>query len=177
MKKELVLLSLLVVLAGCNKPLVDEDIKPLEGQNIISTEDNIAENTTENDTMPLLVFMANDQLDPEVSCQKVFPVERQVPISPKIAEAAINELLKGVTVEEKADGYATLINDGVKLNSISVENGVAKVDFDGRIEEATGGSCRVGMISRQIRETLLQFGTVQEVVISVEGRTEDILQP
>jgi len=35
----------------------------------------------------------------------------------------------------------------------------------------------VAAIRAQIRETLKQFPTVDEVIISIDGRTEDILQP
>jgi hypothetical protein len=35
----------------------------------------------------------------------------------------------------------------------------------------------VAAISAQIRETLKQFSTVKGVIISIDGRTEDILQP
>jgi len=39
------------------------------------------------------------------------------------------------------------------------------------------GSCRVGAIRAQIEETLKQFPTVQNVIISVNGNTENILEP
>lgn len=51
------------------------------------------------------------------------------------------------------------------------------IDFDERLEFQVGGSCRVAAISAQIRETLKQFPQVKEVIISINGRTEDILQP
>ena len=51
------------------------------------------------------------------------------------------------------------------------------VDFDPQLEFQVGGSCRVAAISSQIRQTLMQFPTVKSVIISIDGRTEDILQP
>jgi len=45
------------------------------------------------------------------------------------------------------------------------------------LEEAVGGSCRVTAIRSQIEQTLKQFSTVQSVIISIDNRTEDILQP
>lgn len=125
----------------------------------------------------LKVFFNNDQLDPEFSCNKVFPVERVVPKTQAVARAALEELLKGPTEEEKSDGFFTSINSGVKIQKLTVENGAAKVDFDEQLEFQVGGSCRVSAIRAQIRETLKQFPTVQEVIISINGRTEDILQP
>lgn len=125
----------------------------------------------------LKVFFNNPLLDPEISCNRVFPVEREVSKTQAVARAALTELLNGVTVQEEIDGFFTNINEGVKIQSLSIENGVARVDFDEQLEFQVGGSCRVAAIRAQITETLKQFSTVQEVVISINGRTEDILQP
>jgi spore germination protein GerM len=94
-----------------------------------------------------------------------------------VGRAALDELLKGPSVEEKEKGYLTAINEGVKVEKLTIENGVAKADFNSRLEEAVGGSCRVNLIRSQIVNTLMQFSTVKEVVISIEGKTEDILEP
>lgn len=123
------------------------------------------------------VFFNNTKLDPEFSCNKVFPVEREVADTPARARAALTELLKGTTPTEEEAGFMTSINPNVKIQSLTIENGVAKVDFDEQLEAAVGGSCRVGAISAQIRETLKQFSSVESVIISINGRTEDILQP
>jgi len=48
---------------------------------------------------------------------------------------------------------------------------------DKQIEYQMGGSCRVSAIRSQITQNLLQFPTIKNVIISVNGRTEDILQP
>ncbi len=129
------------------------------------------------ETIKINAYFNNDKLDPEFSCNKVFPVEREIAKTQAVARAAIEELLGGVTEKEKSDGYLTNINSGVKLNTVTIENGVAKADFDPQLEYQVGGSCRVAAIRAQITETLKQFPTVQDVVISINGRTEDILQP
>lgn len=129
--------------------------------------------------MTLSIYFGNTkQIKPgQDECTMVFPVERSIPFTLGSAQAAMEELLKGPTASEKEKGYYTSINPNVKIHRITVENGVAKVDLDKKIEEAVGGSCRVTAIRTQIEKTLLQFPTVRSVVISVEGRTEDILQP
>lgn len=121
------------------------------------------------------VYFGNSSLGAE--CEKVAPVKREVPKTVAVGRAAIEELLKGPTHEEKQKGYVTMINSGVKINSLSIENGAAKIDFSKELDEQIGGSCRVAGISAQIRETLKQFSIVNEVVVSVDGRTKDILQP
>jgi len=76
-----------------------------------------------------------------------------------------------------AQVYFTSICPCVKIQKLTIADGIAKVDFDQVLENAVGGSCRVTAIRAQINETLKQFSTVKEVIISVNGRTEDILQP
>ncbi len=127
--------------------------------------------------MVIKAYFSNNQLDPEISCIKVFPVERSIPATEAVARAALQELLKGPTAAEQAAGYYSSINSGVDLLDLAIEDGVAKADFSERMEYQMGGSCRVSAIRSQIAETLKQFPTVREVVISVNGRTEDVLQP
>lgn len=127
--------------------------------------------------MTVKVFFNNSEMDPEFSCNKVFPVERVISKTQAVARASLEELLKGASDEEKAEGYLSSINSGVKIQSLSIENGTAKVDFDEQLEFQAGGSCRVAAIRAQITETLKQFPTVNDVIISINGRTEDILQP
>lgn len=127
--------------------------------------------------MTLKVFFNNDKLDPEFSCNKVFPVERIVPKTQTPARKALELLLAGPTLSEKEQGFFTNINPGVKIQKLTIENGMAKVDFDEQLEFQVGGSCRVSAIRAEITQTLKQFPTVNEVIISINGRTEDILQP
>ncbi|NMC51712.1 DUF333 domain-containing protein [Candidatus Kuenenbacteria bacterium] len=129
------------------------------------------------ETEKVKVFFNNNNLDPEISCQKVFPIEREILKTPAVAEAAIKELLKGPSQAEKDNGYFSNIPEGVKIQKLTIEKGVAKVDFDKTLESAAGGSCRVSAVRAEITETLLQFSTVKSVVISIDGRSEDILQP
>ncbi|MFH1968348.1 MAG: GerMN domain-containing protein, partial [bacterium] len=124
------------------------------------------------------VYFNNNKLDPEFSCNKVFPVEREIMKIEAIGSAALWKLLMGPTEAEKNDGFFTSINQGVKLKSLAIdENGTATADFDEQLEYQVGGSCRVSAIREQIIETLKQFPTIKDVVISINGRVEDILQP
>jgi spore germination protein GerM len=132
---------------------------------------------TEQSTTTLEVFFGNNNLDPEVSCNKVFPAERIILKTQAPARRALELLLEGPTQTEKDGGYFTAINPGVKINSLAIENGAALVDFDAQLGFQVGGSCRVSAIRAQITQTLKQFSTVSDVIISINGRTEDILQP
>ena len=123
------------------------------------------------------LFFANDRLDPDVTCEKVFSVDRTIPKTKSVAKAVMEELLKGTNSDEESRGFRTTINPGVKINRLVIVDGVAQVDFDAKMEYQMGGSCRVNFIRQQIVETLKQFPAVKDVIISIDGRTEDILQP
>lgn len=123
------------------------------------------------------VHFNNSRLDPEVTCVKTFAVEREIYKTQEVAYLALSELLAGPTVAEQKANYQTSINKGVRINSIRIDSGTAYVDFNETLEAEVGGSCRVASIRWQITNTLKEFPTVKNVVISINGRTEDILQP
>lgn len=133
--------------------------------------------TISDEVMDVRVFFLNNNLDKEITCSKVFPVTRQIGKTQAVASATMAELFKGPTEGERAAGYSTTLPTGVKINKLSIAQGVAKIDFDGSIEKNVAGSCRVTAIRAEITQTLKQFSTVNEVIISVIGRTDDILQP
>ncbi|MFA6136110.1 MAG: GerMN domain-containing protein [Candidatus Paceibacterota bacterium] len=139
--------------------------------NSVVDEDNVIETTEVN------VYFSNSILDPEVSCSKVFPVKRKVVKTEAIGKATLTELFKGPSDEEKSKGYFSSINPGVVVQSLSIADGIARADFNQALEFQVGGSCRVSAIRWEITETLKQFPTIKDVVISIDGRTEDILQP
>lgn len=124
------------------------------------------------------IYFSNKKMNPDMQdCSLVYPTDRKIADSSNVAELALNELLKGPTDSEKNQQYFTSINDGVKLQKIIIKDGTAYADFSSRIEYQLGGSCRVGAIRAQIEQTLMQFSTIKSVVISVNGRTDDVLQP
>ncbi len=111
------------------------------------------------------------------SCTTVYPVMRSVAETNAAGLASLIELLKGPTPDEAQTGYMTSINPNVDIHYLSVTNGTAQADFSGGLENAAGGSCRVAAIRAQITQTLKQFPSIQNVTISVDGRTVDALQP
>lgn len=133
-------------------------------------------------------FQYNDQMEVKVyfnhnakagmpdECSYTQAASRYMTRTTGVARAALTALLQGPTNDEKNNGYFSNIPVGTTLNSIRIENGTAYADFSEELNN-TGGSCAVGGIYASISDTLTQFSTVQNVVISVNGRTEDILQP
>ena len=127
-------------------------------------------------TISVKAYFNNNKMDPEISCNKVFAVEREIPKTEAIAQAALNELLKGPTDVEKNAGFSTSIPAGSKLNSISIINGEAHADFN-EMTESGGGSCSMSARVSEITKTLMQFPTITSVKLSINGRTGDIFQP
>ena len=127
--------------------------------------------------MEIRAYFGNSRLNPAADCEKAFPVARRVTKTIEVGRVSLEQLLAGVTAREKKDDYFTNIPEGVKINSLKIENQTAFVDFSEELEGGAGGSCRVLAIRRQIEATLRQFPTVDRVIISIDGRTEDILQP
>ena len=125
------------------------------------------------------VYFSNSQMNPNANpCDKVFSVDREIKKIQAIGSATLWQVLRGPTDEEKEQGFETNINFGVKLLSLNInKDGTATADFDEQLEAGVGGSCKVEAIRAQIIETLKQFPTIKEVVISINGNTQDILQP
>lgn len=129
-------------------------------------------------TQDVSVFFTNKNTDPQMlDCSAVTKVSRKVPATSTIAKAAIEELIKGPTKAETAAGYFSSISKDTIVQKLTVVNSVAKVDFNSRLEDRVGGSCHSANIIAQITQTLKQFPTVKTVIISINGRSEDILQP
>ncbi len=137
----------------------------------------VRQTTSREEFVTIKVFFNNTELDPVFSCNKVFPVERTILKTAEIERMAITELLTGPTLPEVEKGFLTSLNSGVKLKNLAVVGGKALVDFDERLDYQIGGPCRAAAIRAQITETLKQFPSIKEVIISVNGRTQDILQP
>jgi spore germination protein GerM len=124
------------------------------------------------------IYLANNNLDPWVTCDKVFPVRRQVSSNSNIYRSVLDALFAGPTESEKQNGYETALPSGVKLKSVGADaTGTLTADFDSRLERGVSGSCRVNTIRTQIETTLKQFPEVRDVVISIGGQKEGILQP
>lgn len=130
------------------------------------------------DTVEVEIFFTNFDLDPWQSCQNVFAVKRHISSETNIYRAAIEALIEGPTDDESADGYESSLPERVRLKSVAADSeGVVTADFDDYLGRGVAGSCRVGAIRAQIESTLKQFPEVREVVISIDGETEEILQP
>jgi spore germination protein GerM len=122
------------------------------------------------------VYFGNNVKGSDKDCTKVFPVTRTILNAETFGPGALEQLLKGVSAAEKALGYSTALNDGILLQKFEIKNKVAYVDFNQRFSE-TAGSCMISAIKSQIENTLNNLPDIDSVVISVNGKTEGILEP
>lgn len=131
------------------------------------------------DFMTVQVFFTTSQTagQNDFDCKYLEAVSKKVQKSTGVARAALVALLAGPSAEDKSKGFGTAINTDVKINSLSIDDGVAKVDFNEQLQYQVGGSCRVSTIRTQIEQTLKQFPTVKSVIISVNGDAKQALQP
>ena len=135
--------------------------------------DEIKNTLVEPETKTILVYF----MEVVEGKEQVTEAVREIPFTLAVGRAAIEELLKGPSVEEKALGLSTAIPEKAKLLDIDIQEGIARADFSKELQEGVAGSARVTAIRDQIEKTLLQFESVSKVIIMVEGEKEDILQP
>jgi len=115
----------------------------------------------------------------------------RIPRTLGIGKASLRALLWGPVPHNEA-GFETAIpspkevltypgrgadwGERVQLNSLTIIDGVARADFSPEITAHAGGALVTSLIRKQIEETLLQFSTVDQVEITVDGQP-DRLQP
>ena len=109
--------------------------------------------------------------------EELLMTKREIPFTQETARAALSELINGPTTEEKNQGFFSLINTNTKIQNLNIRDSIAFVDFSEELEQEVAGSATVILIRSQIEKTLKQFESIDNVVISINGRTEDILQP
>lgn len=111
--------------------------------------------------------------------EELVEVKRIIPHEPGVSYpySALIQLLNGPTEEEAGNGIFSMINPGTVAYDLNLEGEVATVDFNEKLQEGVAGSATVMAIRNQIESTLLQFDYISEVIISINGESEEILQP
>jgi hypothetical protein len=147
-------LALGLVLAGCGN---GDD----EGT---ATTDTVT--TTEPaETTALSVYLLLDG--------KVWPVVREVEETEAVAEAALEALLAGPTEEEAEElSFSTALPDEAELESVVVEDGVARVELSDDLSGGENGFTAFPLEAvAQVVYTASQFPTVDSVEIGGDTYT------
>ncbi|MBU2566486.1 GerMN domain-containing protein [Patescibacteria group bacterium] len=125
------------------------------------------------------IYFNNNKKDPEMlDCSNTYSVKRDIQSMDFDVSVAIHSLLQGPTNEEIEQGFFSNLPDNVNDPTVTYEKDRVILDFDETLESGVGGSCRVTAIRSQIEQTAESADPYRrEIVISIDGRTEDILQP
>ena len=100
--------------------------------------------------------------------ERLVPVARTHEPTQGVATAAINALIAGPTRAERKFGLRTAVPTDTRLLGISIENGVATIDFTSEYQSG-GGSLSMQMRLGQVVYTLTQFPTVKAVRFQLDG--------
>jgi len=118
------------------------------------------------------VYFADPGISEYGSCGDVDFEKRTVEKTVRVGELAIREMLKG----PESNWAESSIPEGTKFESLKVEDGLATLYLDYPDDYQFGGACLAATVQAQIEETLMQFPTVQEVEIFIDGEN-DVLEP
>jgi Sporulation and spore germination len=111
----------------------------------------------------------NGQSGDLVGCgDSAIPVTVEIQPTKEVLRASLEKLL---SMKEQFYGesglYNSLYQSEIQLESISLENGKAVINLTGTV--ALGGVCDNPRFEAQLKSTVLQFSTIQEVSIFING--------
>ena len=100
------------------------------------------------------------------------PIERRVAATRAPLMAAMTELLSMKDPSYGESGlYNTLYQANLKIERITLEDGHATIQLAGQLN--LRGECDDPRVGAQLKLTALQFPTVKDVAISINGRPLD----
>jgi hypothetical protein len=119
-----------------------------------------------------LFFVAledNGKSGKQIGCNdSIVAVTRTIPATTAPLTAALKELF---SIRERNYGQAGLYNAlapaNLKLDSASLIDGKATIDLSGTLE--LGGVCDAPRVEAQLKELALQFSTVKQVSVFLNG--------
>lgn len=119
-----------------------------------------------------LFFVAledNGKSGKKIGCNdSIVAVERIIPATQAPLTAALKELLSvRARYYDQTGLYNSLYESNLKVDGISIVGGKALIHLSGKV--ILGGVCDNPRVEAQIKETALQFATVKQVAVFVNG--------
>jgi hypothetical protein len=117
----------------------------------------------------LIVVNDNDKSGKKIGCgDSVVWAERPIPITSAPLTAALKELL-GLREQYYGESklYNALYQSNLKLEGVAITGGRATINLSGTLN--LGGTCDAPRVASQIQETALQFPTVTQVAVFLNG--------
>ena len=126
-------------------------------------------------TTTLMVYFGKEGLGAgDGACSAVAALPRQIPKTPAVARAALQELFRGPTPEEREAGYRSWFSrsTGAILKDVRIADRTAYVDLHDLRQLIPGAtsSCGSAEFFAQVEATLKQFPTVERMVLAIEGQ-------
>jgi spore germination protein GerM len=170
-----------IFVAGRNQAIAPapEDIQPAT-----TTPTGTTTHPTQ-ETQNIKLYYSNTK-NPKYSgneCSFVAPVTRTINKTQTTAHAALKELFKGPTAQEKAQGFVSPLEKPLDNGSgqqvgplgnyylgVSITNGTAVVNFKPEaMRYLNSPACIQGLVKTTIEKTLKQFPTVKKVEYAIDG--------
>ena len=193
MKKFLVpaMLALLLFTAGCDKPPAeDSPDKPAPAKPVQTKPENKPENkpetkpTTDKPVKPVEKSPNKDEKTeqainvkiyfPDDSGMRLVEVEREILVDDSTDKytAAVGALME----DPDEDNLTRIFPKNAAIRSVTVNGGLATVDFDGRIlKNFVGGSTGEEFLIGSVVDTLTNFPEVKRVKFLVDGKEIETL--
>lgn len=165
----------LLLVAGASRFVADAQVSPTAAKNVQTNlkRANPGARKAGREIKLQLFFTNPNHPDFATTCGAGEFVERSIPATKRLADAALRLLFAGPTAEEKAKGMESLEKLGKYYLGVSIKKGVAIVNFRPGAEEPlyTGGpACRQEQAHTPISKTLLKLGTIKEIRFAINGK-------
>jgi len=108
---------------------------------------------------------------------KLVSVNRELPTIENPVLIAIDQLLKGPTDQEVANGFTTKIPAGTRSRNVEVEGHTAIVDLNSTLVEFDGGTAEAKGIVAQIVYTATSVRGIREVILKLQGSDQFVIGP
>lgn len=104
-----------------------------------------------------------------VGCSdRLVPVARRIAPTSTPLKSALRELLSMKTrIDGQSGLYNALYQSRLRVDQVHLQNGKATILLTGQL--VMGGECDSPRVEAQLKQTALQFPTVKEVSISIDG--------
>jgi hypothetical protein len=104
---------------------------------------------------------------------RLFVTKRTEPFDPGVGRIALTAVLAGPSQAERDAAIGTAIPDGVDLNGLSIDDGIATVDLTGGFDDSSG-SLAERMRLAQVVYTMTQFPSVTGVRFELDGEPVEV---
>ncbi len=124
----------------------------------------------------LIAIEDNGQTGLSIGCgDSAIPVQVEIPPTQGVLNAALTALLSVKSQYYGQSGlYNALYQSNLQVESLSIDNGKASVYLTGTL--SMGGECDTPRVQAQLEQTVLQFPTVTQAAIYINGKIlEDVL--